>query len=76
MTTLVLTSVVVAAVHPTPIIVASGIANGQGLTAVLALGVSGAMLGTGFSSRPRAAHPTYKQTILATTEADTVCHAS
>jgi NAD(P)H-dependent flavin oxidoreductase YrpB (nitropropane dioxygenase family) len=74
-TILVLTSVV-AAVHPTPMIVASGMANGQGLTDVLALGASGAMLGTGFSSRPRVARPTYKQTILAATEADTLCHAS
>ncbi len=45
---------VVALVAPIPVLAAGGIANGRGLTAALALGASGALLGTRFQATPEA----------------------
>jgi nitronate monooxygenase len=73
---LVLVPAVVDAVHPTPVIAAGGIADGRGLAAVLALGASGAWLGTRFLLTPEAlAHPDYAAALLRATETSTI-HAT
>jgi NAD(P)H-dependent flavin oxidoreductase YrpB (nitropropane dioxygenase family) len=65
MSTIVLVPQVVAAVAPIPVLAAGGIADGRGLAAALALGASGALLGTRFLATPEAPlHPHFKQAIV------------
>jgi NAD(P)H-dependent flavin oxidoreductase YrpB (nitropropane dioxygenase family) len=72
MSTMVLVPEVVAAVAPTPVVAAGGIADGRGLAAALALGASGALLGTRFLATPEAPlHPHFKQAIVASDGHDT-----
>ena len=64
---------VVDAVGPIPLIAAGGIADGRGLAAVMALGASGAWIGTRFlASEEVAIHPHYRERLLQATEDDTV----
>ena len=71
--TLPLVPAVVDAVSPTPVVAAGGIADGRGLAAVLALGASGAWIGTRFlASHEAAIHPRYRERLLKATENDTV----
>ena len=71
--TLPLVPAVVDAVSPTPVVAAGGIADGRGLAAVLALGASGAWIGTRFlASREAAVHPRYQELLLEAKETDTV----
>ena len=64
---------VVDAVAPVPVIAAGGIADGRGLAAVLALGASGAWIGTRFLASEEAhPHPDYLERIFAASENDTV----
>jgi NAD(P)H-dependent flavin oxidoreductase YrpB (nitropropane dioxygenase family) len=71
--TLPLVTAVVDAVSPTPVVAAGGIADGRGLAAVLALGASGAWIGTRFlASHEAAIHPRYRERLLSATEDDTV----
>ncbi|MEX0853724.1 MAG: nitronate monooxygenase [Bauldia sp.] len=71
-TTLALVPTVVDAVGRVPVIAAGGIADGRGLAAVMALGASGAWIGTRFLASPEAAiHPRYRDLLLAAKETDT-----
>jgi NAD(P)H-dependent flavin oxidoreductase YrpB (nitropropane dioxygenase family) len=71
--TMPLVPAVVDAVGPVPVIAAGGIADGRGLAAALALGASGAWIGTRFlASNEAAIHPRYRQLVLQATEDDTV----
>ena len=71
--TLALVPAVVDAVGPVPVIAAGGIADGRGLAAVLALGASGAWIGTRFlASTEVAAHARYRERLLGAGEDDTV----
>lgn len=64
---------VVDAVGPIPVIAAGGIADGRGLAAAMALGASGAWIGTRFlASHEVAIHPHYRERLLRATENDTV----
>ncbi len=64
---------VVDAVGDVPVIAAGGIADGRGLAAALALGASGAWIGTRFlASEEVAIHPEYQQHLLEASENDTV----
>jgi nitronate monooxygenase len=64
---------VVDAIGPVPVMAAGGIADGRGLAAALALGASGAWIGTRFlASNEAAIHPRYRELILQATEDDTV----
>jgi len=64
---------VVDAVQPIPVVAAGGIADGRGLAAALALGASGAWIGTRFlASNEVAIHPHYRERLLRATEDDTV----
>ena len=64
---------VVDAVGPVPVFAAGGIADGRGLAAALALGASGAWIGTRFlASNEVTIHPRYRERILQATEDDTV----
>jgi nitronate monooxygenase len=64
---------VVDAVEPIPVVAAGGIADGRGLAAALALGASGAWIGTRFlASNEVAIHPHYRERLLRATEDDTV----
>ena len=61
------------AVGPVPVFAAGGIADGRGLAAALALGASGAWIGTRFlASNEVPIHPHYRERILQATEDDTV----
>jgi nitronate monooxygenase len=56
-----------------PVVAAGGVADGRGLVAALALGASGAQLGTRFLvARESGAHPAYRERLLAGVETDTV----
>ena len=56
-----------------PVVAAGGIADGRGLVAALALGASGAQLGTRFLvARESGAHPAYRERLLEAGETDTV----
>jgi NAD(P)H-dependent flavin oxidoreductase YrpB (nitropropane dioxygenase family) len=71
--TMALVPAVVDAVGPVPVMAAGGIADGRGLAAALALGASGAWIGTRFlASNEAAIHPHYRERILQATEDDTV----
>jgi nitronate monooxygenase len=64
---------VVDAVGPVPVIAAGGIADGRGLAAAMALGASGAWIGTRFlASNEAVIHPHYRERIFRATENDTV----
>lgn len=64
---------VVDAVGLIPVVAAGGIADGRGLAAALALGASGAWIGTRFlASNEVAIHPHYRERLLQATEDDTV----
>jgi nitronate monooxygenase len=63
---------VVDAVGPVPVVAAGGIADGRGLAAAMALGASGAWIGTRFlASNEVAIHPHYRERLLRATEDDT-----
>jgi len=71
--TLPLVRAVVEAVGDTPVLAAGGIADGHGLAAALALGASGAWIGTRFlASEEVAIHPEYQQRLLDADETSTV----
>jgi len=56
-----------------PVVAAGGIADGRGLLAALALGASGAQLGTRFLvARESGAHPAYRARLLEAAETDTI----
>jgi nitronate monooxygenase len=56
-----------------PVVAAGGIMDGRGLLAALALGASGAQLGTRFLLADESgAHPVYRERVLASTETHTV----
>jgi enoyl-[acyl-carrier protein] reductase II len=56
-----------------PVLASGGLANGQGLVAVLALGAEGIELGTRFVAVQESnAHPAYKQALVEAKETDTV----
>lgn len=56
-----------------PVVSAGGISDGRGVAAALALGASGAQLGTRFLlARESGAHPAYRRRLLEATEAATV----
>jgi hypothetical protein len=64
---------VVDAVSPVPVVAAGGIADGRGLAAALALGASGAWIGTRFlASEEATIHPRYREHLLQAGENDTV----
>jgi NAD(P)H-dependent flavin oxidoreductase YrpB (nitropropane dioxygenase family) len=70
--TLALVPAVVVAAGGVPVVAAGGIADGRGLAAALALGASGAWIGTRFlASEEAVIHPDYLQGLLAATEDDT-----
>lgn len=71
--TMALVPAVVDAVDPVPVVAAGGIADARGIAAALALGASGAWMGTRFvAARESAAHPAYKDALLKAAETDTV----
>lgn len=71
--TMALVPAVVDAVGPVPVFAAGGIADGRGLAAALALGASGAWIGTRFlASNEAAVHPRYRERVLQASEDDTV----
>lgn len=71
--TMALVPAVVDAVAPVPVVAAGGIADGRGLAAALALGASGAWIGTRFLASIEAAiHPHYRDRLLKASESDTV----
>ena len=71
--TIALVPAVVDAVGPVPVVAAGGIADGRGLAAVLALGASGAWIGTRFLASPESTiHQHYRDRVLQASETDTV----
>jgi nitronate monooxygenase len=71
--TFALVPAVVDAVAPKPVVAAGGISDGRGLAAALALGASGAWIGTRFVASQEAwMHPAYKQRVVDACETDTV----
>lgn len=71
--TMPLVPAVVDAVSPVPVVAAGGIADGRGLAAALALGASGAWIGTRFlASQEATIHPRYRERLLQASESDTV----
>jgi nitronate monooxygenase len=73
MSSLCLIPSVVDAVAPAPVVAAGGIADGRGLAAVLALGASGAWIGTRFLAAKEAAiHSHYRELLLQANGTDTV----
>jgi len=72
-TTMVLVPRVASEVAPVPVVAAGGIGDGRGLLAALALGASGAWMGTRFLlSEEARVHDVYRERVLASTEEDTV----
>ncbi|MCS3629197.1 nitronate monooxygenase [Salinibacter ruber] len=70
--TLALTPRVVDVADGVPVVAAGGIADGRGVAAALALGASGAMLGTRFlTSAEASVHAEYKQRVVGASETDT-----
>lgn len=73
MASLALTPMVVDAVAPVPVLSAGGIADGRGLAAALALGGSGALLGTRFlASAESPLHENFKRAIVQSDGHDTM----
>jgi NAD(P)H-dependent flavin oxidoreductase YrpB (nitropropane dioxygenase family) len=73
MATLPLGRMVVRAVAPIPVVVAGGIADGEGIAAALMLGAQGVLLGTRFLATDESPLPAgYKQAIVASDGHDTV----
>ena len=73
MASLPLVPMMVRAVAPLPVLSAGGIADGRGLSAALALGAEGVLLGTRFMATPEAPiHPNFKQAIVKSDGHDTV----
>ena len=71
-TTIALIPAVRDAIGDLPLIASGGIADGRGLAAALALGADGAAIGTRFlASTEAAAHPAYKDRVLAAKGDDT-----
>jgi NAD(P)H-dependent flavin oxidoreductase YrpB (nitropropane dioxygenase family) len=71
-TTLALVPRVVDSVSSVPVVAAGGIADGRGLAAVLALGASGAWVGTRFlAARESPIHDDYRQRLFDAVETDT-----
>ncbi len=71
--TMALVPAVVDAIDPVPVVAAGGIADARGIAAAMALGASGAWMGTRFvATRESAAHPAYKDALLKAAETDTV----
>jgi len=71
--TMPLVPAVVDAVSPVPVIAAGGVADGRGLAAALALGASGAWIGTRFlASQEATIHPRYRERLFPANENDTV----
>lgn len=71
--TLPLIPTVVKAVAPKPVVAAGGIVDGKGVAAVLALGASGAWIGTRFlASQEAAVHSHYRELLLQAKETDTI----
>ena len=71
--TMPLVPAVVDAVAPVPVVAAGGIADGRGLAAALALGASGAWIGTRFlASAEVAIHPHYRERLIQASEDDTI----
>lgn len=71
--TMALVPSVVDAVAPVPVVAAGGIADGRGLAAALALGASGAWIGTRFLASSEAAiHSHYRERLLNASESDTI----
>ncbi|HEX5499334.1 MAG TPA: nitronate monooxygenase [Thermomicrobiales bacterium] len=63
---------VVDAVDGVPVLAAGGITDGRGLAAALALGASGVWMGTRFvTAAESAAHPVWRERLLAASETDT-----
>lgn len=70
--TMPLVPAVVDAVGGAPVVAAGGIADGRGMAAALALGASGAWIGTRFlASEEISIHPEHQRRILDATESDT-----
>lgn len=70
--TMALVPAVVDAVAPAPVVAAGGISDGRGLAAALALGASGAWIGTRFLASPEATiHEHYRARLLQACESDT-----
>jgi NAD(P)H-dependent flavin oxidoreductase YrpB (nitropropane dioxygenase family) len=70
--TMALVPAVADAVGPVPVVAAGGIADARGIAAAMALGASGVWLGTRFvATLESAAHPAYKDALLAAAETDT-----
>jgi enoyl-[acyl-carrier protein] reductase II len=64
---------VVDAVHPIPVVVAGGVADGRGLAAALALGAQGANVGTRFlASEEASSDPAWREQIIAAESEDAV----
>jgi nitronate monooxygenase len=56
-----------------PVVAAGGVMDGRGFLAALALGATGAQVGTRFLlARESGAHPAYRERLLAATEEDTL----
>src|SRR5690606_24709892 len=56
-----------------PVVAAGGVGDGRGLAAVLALGASGAQMGTRFIATKEAPfHHAYKQKVIGATDVDTI----
>jgi NAD(P)H-dependent flavin oxidoreductase YrpB (nitropropane dioxygenase family) len=73
MASLPLTTMMVKAVAPLPVLCAGGIADGRGLAAALSLGAEGVLLGTRFMATAEAPiHPNFKQAIVESDGHDTV----
>ena len=71
--TLPLVPAIVDAVTPSPVVAAGGIVDGRGLAAVMALGASGAWIGTRFLlSDECPIHPHYRERLIAANETDTL----
>jgi NAD(P)H-dependent flavin oxidoreductase YrpB (nitropropane dioxygenase family) len=75
-TTMVLVPRVASEIAPLPVVAAGGIGDGRGLLAALALGASGAWMGTRFLlSEEARVHDVYRERLLRATEEETV-HAT
>jgi len=71
--TMALVPMVVDRVGSVPVLAAGGIADGRALAAAMALGASGAWIGTRFLGSTEAAiHPRYRDLLIAANETDTV----